>query len=106
MIYPDLVGKKLGLLLQKVLDSYNGKDSEKMELFGVFEAGTGFTATEILDKAPHPEMNEVRYIQLMQKPVKDKRGNDNFAPQSASYAPSASYHGANSSTEMSDEIPF
>jgi hypothetical protein len=96
--YPDLVGKKVGLLLQKVLDSYKGKDTEKMELFGVFEAGTGFTATEILDKAMKPVATDLRLEQLMKYPVKDKRQKFEQVKVSA--------HQYDNSSSLSDEIPF
>jgi hypothetical protein len=76
--YPSLIGKRIGLLLQREI-SDNPKNSDKPNdrpvIFGVFEADTEFTASEILDKATKPEKLAKMMNALMAKPVNDRRTN-------------------------------
>ena len=56
VIYPDLMNKRIGVLLQ--MEEYknnNGDTKEKAALFAPFEADTELTASEILDKKVTPE---------------------------------------------------
>lgn len=73
--YPALMGKRIGLLLQKELDTNNqtGADVERVTIFGVFEADTEFTSSEILDKSLKPEQLEKMMLSLMSRPVRDNR---------------------------------
>lgn len=73
--YPSLMGKRIGLLLQRELSTNDntGADVDRVVIAGVFEADTGFTSSEILDKKTKPEKNEQRLKAL--KPVYDKRKN-------------------------------
>jgi hypothetical protein len=100
--YPDLIGKRIGLLLQREL-SDNPKDSSKpndrVVVYGVFEADTGFTASEILDKATKAEKVEKMLQVLMAKPFNDRRTNK-------SSAPSAAPSGSTSFDDFEDDIPF
>jgi hypothetical protein len=100
--YPDLMGKRIGLLLQREL-SDNPKDSSKpndrVVVYGVFEAETGFTASEILDKATKPEKLDKMLQVLMAKPFNDRRTNKSAMPGAA--APSG-----NGFDEMDDDIPW
>jgi hypothetical protein len=95
--YPDLMGKRIGFLLQQIIDEYNGNDTNKLEIFGVFEAGTDFSASEILDQKTKPEATQKRYEQLMKNPIIDKRKNK------------PKYIGSSDSVSVqsdSDDIPF
>lgn len=73
--YPDLIGKRIGFLLQQELSTNikTGKDNDRVIIYGVFEADTGFTASEILDKAMKPEKLEKMYANLMARPINDRR---------------------------------
>jgi hypothetical protein len=100
--YPDLIGKRIGFLLQREL-SDNIKDSTKpndrVVVYGVFEADAGFTASEILDKATKPEKLEKMLTVLMAKPFNDRRTNK-------SSMPSAAPTGSTSFYDFEDDIPF
>lgn len=79
--YPELMGKRIGFLLQREL-SDNTKDpskpNDRVIVYGVFEADTGFTASEILDKATKPEKLEKMIAAL--RSVNDRRTNKTSAP--------------------------
>jgi hypothetical protein len=100
--YPDLIGKRIGFLLQREL-SDNPKDSTKpndrVVVYGVFEADTGFTASEILDKATKAEKLDKMLTVLMAKEFNDRRTVKTSAP---STAPS----GSTSFDDFEDDIPF
>lgn len=72
--YPALMGKRIGFLLQKVLETdQNGKDREKVEVFGVFSAETELTASEMYARKTTPERVSQMLDALMAKPVRDNR---------------------------------
>lgn len=93
--YPELMGKRIGLLLQRELstNTTNGNDVDRVVIAGVFEADTELTASEILDKKTQPEKLEKMIAAL--KPVNDRRANK------SSGAPSPS-----SSADFDDDVPF
>lgn len=99
--YPDMMGKKIGVVLQKELyTKNNGSDGAKMNIVGFFEAGTEFTAGEILDKATTPKQLEKTVAWLMTKPVKDNRKSVGASvPHSAS-------NQTDSFADMDSDIPF
>ena len=99
--YPALMGKRIGLLLQQELstNSETGADNDRVIIYGVFEADTELTASEILDKKTQPEKLEKMVQALMNKPVNDRRTNK----QSTSSAPVGS---GSSFDEFDDDIPF
>jgi hypothetical protein len=71
--YPDIQGKRIGFLLQKELSTYEGKTKEKLVIFGVFNADTELTASEILSSATKPEKLAKMVQAIMAKPISDKR---------------------------------
>lgn len=72
--YPALMGKRIGLLLQKSLETDDkGKDSERMQIFGVFNAETELTASEMYDKKTKPERLGAMLEALIARPVRDNR---------------------------------
>jgi len=73
--YPGLMGKKVGLLLQKQLETNNrtGKDVERVGIFAVFNAETELTASEMYAKKTNPERLTQMLTTLMARPVKDNR---------------------------------
>lgn len=98
--YPSIQGKRIGFLLQKELstNSTNGKDVERMQIVGVFQADTELTVTEILARKTTPETLPKMMHALMLKPVRDNR---KATPQQSYSAPSG-----DSFSGMDDDIPF
>lgn len=72
--YPDLMGKRIGLLLQKVMETDdNGKDRERLQIFAVFNADTELTASEMYAKKSTPERLGSMLDALLARPFVDKR---------------------------------
>ena len=67
MIYPELMNKPVGLVLQ--LEEYNGRNgvAEKMVYFTAYDAATRKLAAEILDQKPAEALDKTL------KSLKDKR---------------------------------
>jgi hypothetical protein len=95
--YPALMGKRVGFVLQRELGTNpkTGNDTDKVILVRVFEAGTGFTSSEILDKATKAVKLDEFMKGLM--PVRDTRKK----------APALSVVGAAPAVDdFDDSIPF
>lgn len=74
--YPSLMGKRIGLLLQQELsDNPNdsSKHNDRVVIYGVFDADSELTASEILDSKTQPEKLGKMVQSLMAKPVNDRR---------------------------------
>lgn len=72
--YPALIGKKIGLLLQKQLETNaKGEDVTRLGIFAVFNAETELTASEMYDKKANPERLSQMLSALMARPVRDNR---------------------------------
>lgn len=96
-IYPDLMNKPIGILLQ--MEEYEKKDGstgEKASIAGFFNSKTEQVAVEVLDQS-EARVLEKLVAQLV--PVKKLKGSRNAAPAS---------QGSNSSggPAFDDEIPF
>lgn len=100
--YPELMGKRIGLLLQKELstNNKNGNDVERMIIFGVFQHDTELTVSEILARKTTPETLVKMVQQLMARPVRDSRKNVSHAS-----APKQQNSGG-SFADFEDDIPF
>lgn len=99
--YPALMGKRIGLLLQRELSDNTrdpSKHNDRVVVYGVFEADSELTASEILDKKTQPEKVSKMYQSLMAKPVNDRR--TNIAVASQPNVPSGSFD------DFEDDIPF
>ncbi len=101
-IYPDLLEKPIGLLLET--REYEKNDGSgigmAMEIAGVFQPITRFMASEILDRVIKPEKLEKAIAGLRHRPLKPAKGR---APAPASQAATA---GAGAFDDMDDDIPF
>lgn len=98
--YPSLMGKRIGLILQKELQTNQntGEDVERLNIVTVFEASTGLVSTEILDNKTKAERIEFLAKWIVSNPVRDtrKRGpkpTPAAAPQSGG-------------ADFDDDIPF
>ncbi|HYC01594.1 MAG TPA: hypothetical protein VEC57_20855 [Candidatus Limnocylindrales bacterium] len=100
--YPALMGKKIGLVLQRELSTRddNGEDQDRMTIAAVFEANTGFMASEILAQATKPEKLDKIVATILANPIKDRRKKLD-GPNSLAVAP----HAAPLDDSL-DSIPF
>lgn len=98
--YPTIQGKRIGFLLQKELSTNQstGKDVERMQIVGVFQADTELTVSEILARKTTPEVLPKMLQALMNKPVRDSR----------KHSPTQTHQGTHTEpfSEFSDDIPF
>lgn len=100
--YPALMGKKIGLVLQRELATHSvtGEDTDRLQIVGVFEAATGLTSSEILDGKTKPERIE-RVVRMIQaNPVRDSRKKYAAPKGQPASAPPAD------TAPFDDDIPF
>jgi len=93
VIYPELMNKRIGVLLQ--IEEYkngHGDIKEKAALFAPFQASTEFTASEILDRKVSPEKLAGMVASL--QPLKKLKASGGSSAPSGGGAPDF------------DEIPF
>ncbi len=71
--YPALMGKRIGLILQKEIQSHyqTGADQERINIVRVFEASSGLTSSEILEGKTKPQKVDDFMKTLL--PVRDSR---------------------------------
>lgn len=96
-VYPDLMNKPIGLLLQ--MEEYEGKDGTRKwrpVIWGAFDPATGMTPSEILDKSTKATRLADLLPRLADKPMK---GAAPAPRRQAAMAESAM-------VEMEDDIPF
>ena len=99
--YPELMGKRIGLLLQKVLETDDqSKDRERLQIFAVFSAETELTASEMYAKKTNPERLSLMLEALLARPILDKRNKKGGASRSSDSA------GADRFDDMPDDCPF
>ena len=104
--YPELMGKRIGLLLQKELstNSKTGEDADRVIVFGVFQHDTELTVSEIVSRKTSPETLQKMLQALMARPVRDSR------KQGSKPASSALHHESENPGsgfgDFSDDIPF
>jgi hypothetical protein len=81
--YPAMMGQRIGFLLQESLETdQNGKDQKRIGIYGVFQADTELTASEVLDGKTTPEKLPKMLQALMANPVRDNRKNKGTRPAS------------------------
>lgn len=110
-IYPDLVGKKIGLFLERENELYTseGQDKEtfKMQIFAPFRYDDHKMAAEILDRAPKATQYEKVLAWII---AKKPRVNDRREQRGNEYPDdSGVYGGRHSSADNGvddDDIPF
>lgn len=73
--YPELMGKRIGLLLRQELHTNDetGADVERLAISGVFQHDTELTASEVLDQKTKPEQLSKMVEALMARPINDRR---------------------------------
>lgn len=110
-IFPDLLGKPIGLVLvnteyEKMRDGQKtGETGWRLELVAPFEAATEFTASEILDKATQPKKLTSIMATLADRHLKNKpaprQQYDGYHEESPTGHPASSGFGS-----VDDDIPF
>lgn len=74
-IFSDLMNKPIGILFEtEDFEKKDGAILTKVAFAGCFEAGSELIATEILDKAIHPERLSHLVSLLKHRPLKKKKG--------------------------------
>lgn len=108
--YPELTGKRIGLLLQKEI-SDNPNDMTKpysnLRIVGCFDAESELTAGEILDRKTQPQQLAKHVEWLTNNPVRDSRRGPQTSNGSA-YAASmtAQAPSKQSNNDFEDDLPF
>lgn len=112
-VYPDLVGKKVGLLLERENELYTSsgqdKESYKMQIFAPFRYEDHKMAAEILDKSPKAQQYEKVLAWIVNKKprINDRRdktsGLDAYADGSGVYG---GRHSEPSFGDVDGDIPF
>lgn len=102
--FPELTGKRIGFLFQRAPEEYI-KDgqvavAEKLETYGVFDAKSELTASEIIGKKAAPEKLSRMVSGLKDRPLKKLQGNQQ---QYSGCQPSAPGFQSN---DFEDDIPF
>lgn len=96
--FPDLMNKPIGLLLQKELSIYEGKEKSKMLIFAAFNHASEKTATEIIDKAANPVSIGKLVLGLTDK---DNRKAPSQTPQ-----PQSKTNNAYAALDDDSDLPF
>lgn len=80
--FPDLMGKRIGFLFQKELQTNDktGDDVSRLNIISVFQPDTMLTVSEILLSKTTPEVLAKQQMYVANNPVKDKRKKQVHAP--------------------------
>jgi hypothetical protein len=103
--YPEMMGKRIGLLLQKELSTNNktGEDVDRVIVFGVFQHDTELTVSEIVSRKTTPETLPRMLEALMARPVRDSRKK---RPATQSSQPHSENPGAGFGDFSDDDFQF
>lgn len=101
--YPGLMGKRIGVFLQRELsiNQNTGADADRLILIGVFDPTTNLTASEILAGKTEPKRIHDYEKMLERTPILDRRKGRDKPAQTI-----AQRQGANSGADFDDDIPF
>lgn len=98
--FPELMGKPIGLLLQMEIEKNSTTGQPRPTIFAPFSAESEKTASEVLDpKCTSPAKLEKMMLQVMNKPVVDRRPKGSQSSQPA--AKDSPGHDS-----FDDQIPF
>lgn len=96
-VYPELMGKQIGLLLQReAYEKADGSIGHKFNIFACFEAGSELMASEILGQIAKPEKLAKVAATLGDRPMKKKPGGHATTPNGD----------PGGFSTMPDDIPF
>ena len=101
-IFPELMNKPIGVVLQKELyTKNNGDDSSRMNLFAFFNHESKKTASEIADKKDATALTSMLKTLADRDNRKPSHGNNNG--QAGGAAPASD---SNADEEWDDDVPF
>lgn len=102
--YPALMGKRIGLVLQREIgtNQNTGEDTDRLNIVAVFEPSTGLMASEILDQKTKGERLDGIVKMIEANPVRDTRKRANGRAS----APATQAPVGNSAAAFDDDIPF
>lgn len=76
-VFPELCNKDIGLVLQKEkITKGDGKESYRMNLYGIFDAKTRLTSSELKERKTQPEK-----LEKMLRSLKDKDSRRQVEPE-------------------------
>lgn len=103
--YPELMGRRIGLILQEEIQEHSitGEPVNRLNIVAIFEADTGFTSTEILDKKTKPERAEAIWQTISRNRVRDTRKRSDTRPSATQANPP---NRGESDQGFDDDIPF
>lgn len=81
--FVDLMNKQIGLLLQKEISEYQGKQKEKMLIYGAYDIASRKTPKEIVDKVASAKALDTIIASLKDKVAKQSNAGG-YAQQSSS----------------------
>lgn len=96
--FADLMNKPIGLLLQKEISEYQGKEKTKMLIFAAFNIPSEKTASEIIDKVAQPAALAKLLSGLHDKDARSK--------QHAAVQSSAPRQNQPAAADFDDDLPF
>lgn len=99
--FPDLMGKPIGLLIQKEISEYNGKERAKMLIYAAFHYESERTASEILDRTATPAALAKLTAGLKDKDSRNKAGGAANSFQSVYDEYAGGY-----AADLDDVLPF
>jgi hypothetical protein len=102
--FPDLMGKPVGLLLQR--EEYAKQDGSTGYKFNIalpFEASSGLTAGEILGKVTAPAALDKAHALLRDKPLQQRRQTTEYA---SSGHPANRAQSGGGLADLDDDVPF
>jgi hypothetical protein len=102
--YPSLMGKHIGLVLQREIgtNTNTGDDTDRLNIVAVFEANTGLTASEILDSKTKAERIDAIVKMIEANPVRDTRKRNATARPAATHTTAPAHDDGG----FDDDIPF
>jgi hypothetical protein len=106
-VFPELMDKPIGLLIaMEEYEKQNGDRNWKPTIYAPFEAVTGFTASEILNKSQTPETLEKMIASMRDRPMKSSgQFNGNHMPAGPNTGDNSAPHVGFDGFDT-DDIPF
>lgn len=98
--FADLMYKPIGLLLQKEISEYQGKQKEKMLIYGAYDIASRKTPKEIVSKAPKAQALDTIIASLKDRIAKPSGGAAHHGTHAG--ARPADGHGGAPSSSFSD----
>lgn len=107
VLFPELMNKPIGVFLEtEEFEKKDGSVGTSMKIAGFYQAGTHFTATEILDRATKAERFEKMLAGLRHRPLRRPRSTGTAPYASSGHPARQAASGGSGVADMDDDIPF